>query len=69
MVSLFKNISYPLFWADESMAVMGGVRVLEYGYPKVHDGKNVFDSPLLDWPAWRSWRFWAVNFFIRLCLK
>ncbi|HWR59337.1 MAG TPA: hypothetical protein VN328_10655, partial [Thermodesulfovibrionales bacterium] len=40
--SLFKNISYPLFWADESMTVMGGVRVLEFGYPKVHDGKNVF---------------------------
>ncbi|RPI36382.1 MAG: hypothetical protein EHM54_05865 [Nitrospiraceae bacterium] len=42
LVSLFKNIAYPLFWADESMTVMGGVRVLEYGYPKVHDGKNVF---------------------------
>jgi hypothetical protein len=41
LLSLFKNISYPLFWADESMTVMGGVRVLEYGYPKVHDGKNV----------------------------
>ena len=40
--SLFKNIGYPLFWADESMTVMGGVRVLEFGYPKVHDGKNVF---------------------------
>jgi hypothetical protein len=42
LASLFKNISYPLFWADESMTAMGGVRVLEYGYPKVHDGKNVF---------------------------
>ena len=41
VVSLFKNISYPLFWADESMTVMHGKRVLEYGYPKVHDGKNV----------------------------
>ena len=41
-LSLFKNISYPLFWADESMTVMGGVRVLQFGYPKVHDGKNVF---------------------------
>jgi len=40
-VSLFKNISYPLLWADESMTVMHGKRVLEYGYPKVHDGKNV----------------------------
>ena len=41
LISLFKNISYPLFWADESMTVMGGVRVLDFGYPKVHDGKNV----------------------------
>jgi hypothetical protein len=41
VVSLLKNISYPLLWADESMTVMHGKRVLEYGYPKVHDGKNV----------------------------
>jgi len=40
-VSLFKNISYPLLWADESITVVLGKRVLEYGYPKVHDGKNV----------------------------
>lgn len=42
IVSIFKNISYPLLWADESMTAMGSERVLEYGYPKVHDGKNVF---------------------------
>ncbi len=42
LISLFKNISYPLFWADESMTAMGSERVLEFGYPKVHDGKNVF---------------------------
>jgi hypothetical protein len=41
LVSLFKNISYPLLWADESMTAMHGKRVFEYGYPKVHDGKNV----------------------------
>ncbi|MGZ3595288.1 MAG: hypothetical protein ACXVAD_06890, partial [Syntrophales bacterium] len=41
LVSLFQNISYPLLWADESITVMHGKRVLEYGYPKVHDGKNV----------------------------
>src|SRR5512139_1342528 len=41
VVSLLKNISYPFLWADESMTVMHGKRVLEYGYPKVHDGKNV----------------------------
>ena len=39
--SIFKNISSPLFWSDEGMTVMHGKRVLEYGYPKVHDGKNV----------------------------
>ncbi len=42
LVSVFKNSSYPLFWADESMTAIGSERVLEYGYPKVHDGKNVF---------------------------
>jgi hypothetical protein len=41
LVSLFKNISYPLLWADESMTAVHGERVLEYGYPKVHDGKNI----------------------------
>ena len=39
-LSLFKNISYPLLWNDEAEGAMTGRRVLEYGYPKVHDGKN-----------------------------
>jgi hypothetical protein len=39
---LFKNISYPLMWADESMTAVGAQRVLEFGYPKVHDGRNIF---------------------------
>ncbi|MCX6296296.1 MAG: hypothetical protein NTX97_09545, partial [Bacteroidetes bacterium] len=42
LISVFKNISYPLFWADESMTAIGTERVLQFGYPKVHDGKNVF---------------------------
>ncbi len=42
LISLFKNISYPLFWEDESMTAIGSERVLDFGYPKVHDGKNVF---------------------------
>ncbi len=42
IVCLFKHISYPLMWADESMTAVGAQRVLEYGYPKVHDGRNVF---------------------------
>ncbi len=37
----FKHISYPLLWHDESDTVMFAKRVLEFGYPKVHDGKNV----------------------------
>ncbi len=42
LFSVFKHISYPLFWADEGMTVVGPQRVLEFGYPKVHDDKNVF---------------------------
>jgi len=42
LISVFKNISHPLFWADEGMTANGSARVLEYGYPKVHDGKNIF---------------------------
>jgi hypothetical protein len=41
-ICLFKHIGYPLMWADESMVAVGAERVLEYGYPKVHDGRNVF---------------------------
>ncbi|HMP31071.1 MAG TPA: hypothetical protein PKD85_15800, partial [Saprospiraceae bacterium] len=40
LISIFKNISYPLMWADESMTAMGSERVLSYGYPKINDGKN-----------------------------
>ncbi|MFI5265719.1 MAG: hypothetical protein ACHQT7_03170, partial [Candidatus Levyibacteriota bacterium] len=39
-VGLFKNISYPLLWNDESYGAMNALRVLEYGYPKVHDEKG-----------------------------
>lgn len=39
-VGLFKNISYPLLWQDESETTMFGQRILQFGYPKVHDGKN-----------------------------
>jgi hypothetical protein len=39
--SLFKNIQYPLLWNDESETAMHAGRVLQYGYPKVHDGKNI----------------------------
>src|SRR3989344_8767594 len=38
--SVFKNISYPIVWGDEAETVMFAERILNYGYPKVHDGKN-----------------------------
>jgi hypothetical protein len=41
VASLFMHIGYPLFWNDEGMTVMHGKRVLEYGYPKAWDGKNL----------------------------
>ncbi len=37
----FKHLAYPLIWQDEGETAMLGRRVLEYGYPKVHDGRNV----------------------------
>jgi len=42
-LSLFKNISYPLLWNDEAETAMFATRILEYGYPKVNDGKNVLN--------------------------
>lgn len=38
--SLFGNIQYPLLWNDEGETVMYAKRILQYGYPKIHDGKN-----------------------------
>lgn len=38
--SVCMNIAYPLLWNDEAETAMFGTRVLQYGYPKVHDGKN-----------------------------
>ncbi len=39
--SLFKNIAYPLMWNDEAETAIYANRILEYGYPKIDDGKNV----------------------------
>ncbi len=50
VISVFKNISYPLMWADESMTAMGSERVVEYGYPKAHDGKNVVNDMFCSTP-------------------
>lgn len=45
---LIGNIDKPLLWADESMTAMFASRVLDYGYPKVHDerGNAVYDAEL-----------------------
>ena len=40
-ISVFKNIAYPLLWSDEGETVMFATRILRFGFPKIHDGKNV----------------------------
>ncbi|MDR1180466.1 MAG: hypothetical protein LBL13_00595 [Bacteroidales bacterium] len=47
-LSVFKHISYPLLWQDESNTAMGAERVVQYGYPKVHDGKNIYNDMVMD---------------------
>jgi len=41
--SLFTNIQYPLMWGDEAETAVFSSRILKFGYPKVHDGKNVMN--------------------------
>jgi hypothetical protein len=41
--SLFTNIGHPLLWNDEGETAMFAERILRFGYPKVHDGKNVIN--------------------------
>jgi putative lipoprotein len=38
---LFGRLAWPLLWQDEGETAMFARRVLEYGYPKVHDEGNV----------------------------
>lgn len=40
-VLLFARLSGPLLWNDEGETAMYAERILEFGYPKVHDGRNV----------------------------
>ena len=35
------GLGHPLVWQDEGETVMFGQRVREFGYPRVHDGRNV----------------------------
>lgn len=39
--SLFKNIQYPLLWNDEAETALLAKVIMKFGYPKIHDGKNV----------------------------
>jgi len=41
LFSMFRHLSFPLLWNDESFSAMFGQRVVEYGYPKVHGERNV----------------------------
>ncbi|HEX2484860.1 MAG TPA: hypothetical protein VHQ66_06150, partial [Myxococcota bacterium] len=40
-VWVLKHLSYPLLWNDEAETAMYGERILEFGYPKVDDGRNL----------------------------
>lgn len=53
-IGLFKNISYPLLWNDESETIMTAEKILQFGYPKVHDGKNIIYLP--DEPTWIGYK-------------
>ncbi len=45
--SVFVGLDSPLLWEDEAETAMHGRAVLEYGYPKVHTGRNiVYGAPV-----------------------
>jgi hypothetical protein len=44
----FMNLSYPLLWCDEGSTAMLAQRVTKFGYPKVHDNKNVVFDLTID---------------------
>jgi hypothetical protein len=50
---LFARLGHPLFWADEAETAVFGQRILQFGYPTVHDadGNNAL---YLLWPRWRA---------------
>lgn len=41
--SVMGNLSFPLLWNDEAETAMFGRQILKFGYPKVHDGKNILN--------------------------
>jgi hypothetical protein len=38
---LLPGLAHPLFWSDEADTAMFARRIIEFGFPKVHDGRNV----------------------------
>lgn len=38
--AILVNLEYPLLWNDETETAMYAERILEFGYPKIHDGRN-----------------------------
>ena len=54
---LFKNISYPLLWNDESETVMTAKHILRFAYPKMHDEKNfIFIPDIGTGPQWIGYK-------------
>jgi len=46
---VLRHLSHPLLWNDEAETIVYAERILDHGYPKVHDGRNVvyeFDGPI-----------------------
>jgi hypothetical protein len=48
LFSVFQHISYPLIWQDEAFTAVAAGRIIEYGYPKVHGGKNIYNDIIMD---------------------
>jgi hypothetical protein len=48
---MFGRLGHPLLWYDEAETAAFAQRVLAFGYPKVHDGRNTLYSL---GPAWRA---------------
>jgi len=47
LISVFANLSYPLLWGDESETTVFAQRIIQYGFPKVHDGRNVVNLTMI----------------------
>ncbi len=50
-VAVLRHLSYPLLWNDEAETIVYGDRILDFGYPKAHDGKNLVYELLAPLPV------------------